>query len=188
MKLAIVIGSTRPGRIGPVLAQWLLIEANGHPDIEAQIVDLKTIDLPIFDEAAHPRLKNYANKHTEEFSELMGSFDAFVLVTPEYNHNPPSALLNALTFLNEEWSNKPFGLFSYGGISGGLRAAQSLKLMLLAVRGVPVFEGVVAPLAAKQIESEEFIPSEVQSQASLDMFESLVRWNSVLIHLKSHDA
>lgn len=184
MKLGIIVGSTRPGRVGIKLAEWLLDVASQRDGIDAALIDLARVNLPMYDEAAHPRFRKYQNAYTQSFSALIAGIDAFVIVTPEYNHNPPSALLNALTFLNSEWAYKPIAFMSYGGISGGLRAVQTLKLTMLALRTVPIFDGVVVPLVAQRIVDGRFDPTEMQVEAAGTVLTDLAKWSEALTQLR----
>jgi NAD(P)H-dependent FMN reductase len=125
LKLNIVLGSTRPGRVGPKIAQWVKQFADEHGKFDVELVDLAAFDLPLLDEVAHPRLGNYQNEPTKRWSASVASADAFVFVTPEYDYFAPASLVNAVQVLLKEWGYKPAGVVSYGGVSGGLRAAQS---------------------------------------------------------------
>lgn len=185
MKLGIIIASTRPGRTSPKVAQWLFDAVSAHQAVEPEILDLLDFDLPLFDEPKHPRLGNYAHAHTLRWAEAVGRNDAFVVVTPEYNHMPPSSLVNAVTFLGPEWGFKPVAIASYGGVSGGLRAAQQLKLLLLAVKAVPISEGLIIPTVAKQVVEGAFVPNELQIESADTSVAALVKWNTALAQLRT---
>lgn len=126
-RLNIVVGSTRPGRVGLPVATWMRDRARKEGSFDAKLVDLADIALPLYDEPRHPRLKQYEHAHTRAWSESVGSADAFVFVTPEYNYGPSPALLNALDYVYAEWNYKPAAFVSYGGVSGGIRAVQMTK-------------------------------------------------------------
>jgi NAD(P)H-dependent FMN reductase len=145
-KLNIVVTSTRPGRIGPVIAEWFLATAHQQGGFSAELVDLQSFELPVYDEPHHPATGRYEHGHTRLWSASVDAADAFVFVMPEYNAGPPPSLLNALNFVLKEWAYKPAAFVSYGGVSGGLRAVQLVKPVLSALRMVPVVEGVVMPL------------------------------------------
>ena len=130
LKLKIIIGSTRPGRVGPVIAKWIYDAAIEHGKFDVELVDLVDMALPLLDEAAHPKARQYANEPTKRWSASVDSADAFLFVTPEYDYFPPAALINAIQALMLEWFYKPAGVVSYGGISGGLRSAQVLRQLL----------------------------------------------------------
>src|SRR4029079_993761 len=130
LSLAIVIASTRPGRVGPSVAAWALEAARDHGGFEPTLVDLADYNLPLLDEPEHPSLKKYHHDHTKRWSETIDAADAFLFVTPEYDFFAPAALVNAIQCLSQEWARKAAGIVSYGGVSGGLRSTQSLRLLL----------------------------------------------------------
>ena len=111
-KLAVIIASTRPGRVGVHVGTWFFGVARAHPGFDAQWVDLQEVGLPIFDEPRHPRLRQYEHEHTKRWSAIVDAADAFVLVMPEYNYSPPPALTNALDYLGQEWAYKPVAFVS----------------------------------------------------------------------------
>ena len=181
LKLNIIIGSTRPGRIGPKVASWFHKAALEHGKFEPVLVDLADFVLPVYDEPRHPRLQQYEHEHTKRWSKSVNSADAYVFVTPEYNYFAPPALVNALTYLSKEWAYKPAGLVSYGGISGGLRAAQSEKLLLTTLKMMPIPEGVPIPLVGQYIgEDGIFAPSDPVAGGATLMLDELHRWAEAL--------
>jgi NAD(P)H-dependent FMN reductase len=141
-KLHVIVCSTRPGRVGLPVGRWFHEIARQHGGFDPVLVDLAEFDLPIYDEPKHPRLQQYEHAHTKRWSESVAAADAFVFVTPEYNYGPSPSFVNALNYVYNEWNYKPAGLVSYGGVSGGLRAAQIEKLTLLALKMVPINEAV----------------------------------------------
>ena len=126
-KLLIVIASTRPGRVGRPVGDWFKQVATDHGGFEVEEIDLAELNLPLLDEPNHPRLKQYTQDHTKAWSATVESADAFVFVTPEYNHSFPASLKNAVDYLHNEWRHKPLGFVSYGGIAGGTRSVQAFK-------------------------------------------------------------
>jgi NAD(P)H-dependent FMN reductase len=140
--LQVVIGSTRPGRVGPAVADWIADRAREQGDFEVEVTDLAVLDLPIFNEPNHPRLRAYVHQHTKDWSAIVDRSDAFVFVIPEYNHSFNAATKNALDYLSQEWRNKPAGIVSYGGGTGGARAAQMLTPVLGALQMVTVPDAV----------------------------------------------
>lgn len=180
-KLNIIICSTRPGRVGPKIARWFDGYARAHGGFEVELVDLADFALPVFDEPKHPRLGQYEHEHTKAWSRSVASGDAFVFVTPEYDYFAPPALVNALIYLSNEWAYKPAGIVSYGGISGGLRSAQSVKLLLTTLRIMPIPEGVPVPMFSQFIgEDGSFQPSEPISGGAKLMLDELRRWTDAL--------
>lgn len=128
LKIAIVTGSTRPGRQSLTVAQWVQGLAQKHLEgrAEVAIVDIADFALPLLDEPMPPAMGQYSQEHTRRWAAAIAPFDAFVFVTPEYNHSVPAALKNALDFLSGEWANKAAGFVSYGGALGA-RAVEHLR-------------------------------------------------------------
>jgi len=181
LRLNIIIASTRPGRNGPKLATWFHDFAAAHGRLEPVIADLADFALPVFDEPKHPRLKQYEHDHTKAWSRSVEAADAFVFVTPEYNYFAPPALVNALTYLSSEWAYKPAGILSYGGISGGLRGAQSEKLLFTTLKMMPIPEAVPVPMYTQYIgEDGVFRPSEPIAAGATLMLDELARWAEAL--------
>lgn len=184
LRLHTVICSTRPGRVGPVVAEWFHGFAAREGSFDVHLVDLKDFDLPIFDEPKHPRLGEYEHEHTRRWSQSVAAADAFVFVTPEYNYAPTPALINALTYLSREWNYKPVGFVSYGGISGGMRAVQETKPLLTTLRMVPVLEAVVVPMVQTMIKDGVFAPNELMQQGGDAMLKELYRVSDALKGLR----
>ena len=143
--LQIVLASTRPNRSGAAIASWLAEQATAHGAFAPEVVDLAAVGLPPLDEPHHPRFGRYTKDHTRAWSARVRAADAFVFVTPEYNHGPAPALVNALAFLYAEWTYKAAGLASYGGVSAGTRAAEATKQLLTTLRMVVPPEAVHVP-------------------------------------------
>lgn len=185
-QLKVIIASTRPGRKGPAIAYWLVEMLKGQSDFEIELLDLKEIDLPFVDEPEHPRLQQYQHEHTKKWSKKINAADAFIFVTPEYNFGYPATLKNALDFLYQEWTYKPLGFVSYGGISGGTRSVQMLKQVVTALKMVPLTEAVHIPYFNKHIDDEgEFIGDEGHVHMAQGLFKELVRWTKQLKTMRS---
>src|SRR2546429_9910251 len=129
LKVGIITGSTRPNRKSPDVANWVLEIARKRSDAEYELVDIKDFELPLLDEPMPPSMGNYQQAHTKRWAAKIASLDAFVFVSPEYNHGIPAALKNAIDFLFAEWNHKAAGFVSYGG-AGGARAVEQLRLLL----------------------------------------------------------
>ena len=176
MKLQVIFASTREGRQGFPIAEWVVERARTHGKFEPELVDLREVNLPLFDEPHHPRLRQYQHAHTKSWSAIVAAADAFVFVTPEYNYGMPPALLNALDYLSAEWACKPASIVSYGGVSGGTRSAQMTKLMLTGLKVMPLPEGVSVPFFSKMISEGRFTPGEMQEKSAVAMLDELERW------------
>lgn len=178
--LAVIIGSTRPGRIGAPIGQWFAEVAVAHGGFDVELVDLAQVALPLFDEPNHPRLAQYEHDHTKRWAGIVSNADAFVLVTPEYNHSFPATLKNAIDYLHNEWHHKPVGFVSYGGISGGIRAVESLIPVVTALRMTPVVEGVVLPFPFGRFDDEGRFTGDADNVAAAGaMLDQLARFTNV---------
>ncbi|HEY4393137.1 MAG TPA: NAD(P)H-dependent oxidoreductase [Polyangia bacterium] len=185
MKLHVIFASTREGRQGLPIAEWVTERVRAHGKFEPQLVDLREVNLPLFDEPKHPRFRQYERAHTKAWSAVVDAADAFVFVTPEYNYSMPPSLVNAIDYLFQEWAYKPAGIVSYGGISGGTRSAQMIKLMLTSMKVVPLPEGVSVPFFSKMIADGRFVPGELQDKATGPMLDELHRWARALAPLRN---
>jgi len=183
-KLSVIIGSTRPGRVGLPVGQWFLEQAKTHGKFEVALVDLKEVDLPFLDEPKHPRLGEYVHEHTKAWSAIVKASDAFVFVTPEYNYSVAPALLNAIDYLFHEWAYKAAGFVSYGGISGGMRSVHALKQPLGSLKVVGIPEAVTIPFFSQLMADGVFKGSEALAKASATMLDELVRWTEALALLR----
>lgn len=186
-RLGIVIASVRVNRGGEPVAAWVVDRARAHGGFDVEVLDLREIALPMFDEPNHPRLRQYTREETKQWSARVAALDAFVIVTAEYNHAAPPALVNALDYLLHEWQHKPVGLVSYGGVSGGLRAVQMLKPILAALKMVPMVEAVPLPFYAQMVDktSGAFLPGDANEKAAAAMLSELARWDQALRALRS---
>ena len=184
-KLTIILASVRDGRAGEAIARWFMTRAKEHGTFDVQLADLKELNLPILDEPHHPRLKKYQRESTKTWSAIVDGSDAFVFVSPEYNYTMPPALLNALDTLYHEWTYKPVGFVSYGGVSGGMRAVQTAKLMVTGFKMMPMVEAVNIPFFAQLIEGGVFKSNETHDKAVPVMLDELLRWANALRVLRA---
>ena len=162
-RLMIIVGSVRPGRIGLPIATWVRERAEANGGFEVDFVDLAELNLPFMDEPNHPILHQYTKPHTIAWSERVDAADAFLFVTPEYNHSSAPALKNALDFLNREWWRKPLGFVSYGGVSGGTRGVVALTTSTSGLGMVKIGANVELNFAKAQIVDGVFVPNEKES-------------------------
>lgn len=126
VSVGVIVGSTRPGRVGSQIATWVAERARSVPDVEVDLIDLAAVALPFLDEPEHASTKSYSKAHTRAWSARIDALDAFLLVTAEYNSSFPAPLKNALDYLYDEWNGKPVAMIGYGGTSSGTRAVQAL--------------------------------------------------------------
>lgn len=181
LNLQVIIGSVRQGRGGASVAEWFVDIAGKDPRFAVEVVDLAALNLPIMDEPNHPRLQQYTHDHTRHFSEIIARGDAYVFVTTEYNYAIPGALKNALDYLGPEWAGKPMCAVAYGGISGAARAVEDLRRVAVALKMIPLVQGVVCPLYAQQRDDEgRFHGNPTQIEAAVDMLTTLADYGAVL--------
>ena len=182
--LQVIVASTRPGRIGLPIARWVEAQARAHGHFEVELVDLADVALPLFDEPTHPRLGQYVHDHTKAWSERVARGDAFVIVTPEYNHGFTAPLKNAFDFLYREWNHKPVGFVSYGGVAAGTRAVALLKPVVLALQMVPVVQAVPLPFVGRHVADGTFTPPDGVEAATATMLDALAANTALLAELR----
>src|SRR6201987_4301825 len=183
LRIAIIIGSTRPGRNGQAVAKWVYQIAQKRSDAEFELVDIKDFNLPLLDEPVPPSMGQYSKPHTKTWAAKIGSFDAYVFVTPEYNHGTSGALKNAIDFLFAEWNNKAAGFVSYGG-AGGVRAVEQLRLNLGELLVAPVRSQVILSLFHDFENFTTFKP-DARHEASVNaMLDQVIAWGGALKPLR----
>lgn len=184
-RLQIVIASTRPGRVGLPIGQWVYERALTHRSFDVELVDLAELKLPFMDEPNHPRLRRYTHQHTRDWSARVDAADAFVFVTPEYNHGFNAPLKNAIDYLHHEWMYKPVGFVSYGGVAAGTRAMQMIKPVVAVLKMTPIAEAVNIPFVRQFIDDDgKLDPNEVMEQAAMAMLDELQRVEAALRPLR----
>lgn len=171
--LQVIIGSSRPGRVGLPVATWFAEIARRHGKFEVEVIDLATVKLPMLDESRHPRFADYEHQHTIEWSATIARGDAYVFVTPEYNRGFSGVLKNAIDYLMVEWAYKPAGIVSYGGVSGGTRAANMLIQVLSGLRLIVLPEAVNIPFVAALLQDTAFVPEPISDQAAIVMLDEM---------------
>ena len=179
-RLAVIVASTREGRLGDRVAGWFADLARQHPAFTVDVVDLAEANLPAVQSGAHPKSGRYSPA-VAAFAERIGAADAFVLVTPEYNHGYPASLKTALDAVYAEWVAKPAGFVSYGGVSGGVRAVEQLRQVLGELHVVAIRDGVALPMAARMFDEDgELIDDGTVSTAAKLMLDRLEWWTAAL--------
>ncbi|MFC9894940.1 NADPH-dependent FMN reductase [Nocardia sp. NPDC127579] len=175
LRIAVVIGSTREGRFGPTVADWFVRQATRRAAVRVDVVDTRQVELPHAFGAStdHPSLPNAA--------ETLSRADAFVVVTPEYNHSYPGGLKNLIDAHHTEWQAKPVGFVSYGGVSGGLRAVEHLRPVFAEVHSVTVRETVSFhnPWGSSD-DSGALIDTEGAEAAAAKLLDQLAWWGEAL--------
>lgn len=181
LKIAVVIGSTRPGRNGKVVADWVMTQAAGRTNAEYELLDLADYPLPHLDEAvsakAGPDL--YSKDHTRAWARKIAEYDGYVFVTPEYNHSTSGVLKNAIDYLYQEWTNKAAGLVSYGAV-GGARAIEHLRGVLSELQVAHVQQQLSFSMYTDFENFATFAPAALHANAAQLLFDQLESWASAL--------
>jgi len=183
LKIAIILGSTRPGRNGEAVAKWVYEIAQKRSDAEFELVDIKDYNLALLDEPMPPITGQYSKAHTKAWAAKIGSFDGYVFVTPEYNHSTSGALKNAIDFLFREWNDKAAGFVSYGG-AGGARAVEQLRLVLAEVQMATVRNQVLLSMFHDFENFSVFKPAAHHEKSVNAMFDQVIAWGRALRTLR----
>jgi NAD(P)H-dependent FMN reductase len=180
LRVAVILGSTRPNRHGEPVARWVVDRAALREDLDAALIDLAAVDLPIFDEPNPPIMGEYVHHHTKTWAATVAAYDAFVFVSPEYNRSIPAVLKNAIDFLYQEWTDKVAGFVSYGADAGGARAIEHLRVVLGELRVADVRTMVPLSLYHDFENFTHFAPSETAVQKADEMLAQLASWGRAL--------
>lgn len=187
LKLAIIIGSTRPGRVGEAVGRWVHEIAQQRTDAEFDLVDIADYNLPLLDEPVPPSQGQYSKEHTKRWAAKIASFDGFIFVTPEYNHGICGALKNAIDFLFAEWNNKAAGFVGYGS-AGGVRAVEHLRLVMAEVQVATVRAQVMLSLRDDFENYTKFKPRDFHKKLVDQVFDQVIAWGGALRPLREKSA
>jgi NAD(P)H-dependent FMN reductase len=183
LKVAIILGSTRPGRNGEAVSKWMYEIAKKRNDADFELVDVKDFNLPLLDEPIPPSMGKYSKEHTKTWSAKINSFDAYVFVTAEYNHGIPGALKNAIDFLFKEWNNKVAGFVGYGS-AGGVRSVEQLRLVMAELKVATVRTQVQLSLFTDFENFSNFKPAPFQEKSANNMLDEVIAWGGALKALR----
>lgn len=182
LRIAVILGSTRPGRNGEAVAKWVVEQAAGRT-ASYELVDLADHPLPHLDEAMPPSFGAYANEHTKAWAATIAGFDGFVFVTPEYNHSTSGVLKNAIDYLYAEWNDKAAAFVSYGSL-GGARAIEHLRGIASELQLAHVRQQLSFSLFTDFENYSTFAPGEQNLPAAQKLFEQLEAWAGALKPLR----
>ncbi|MFH5206657.1 NADPH-dependent FMN reductase [Antrihabitans sp. NCIMB 15449] len=171
LRLEVIIGSVRAGRKGPKVAEWFLRQASEATEFDVGVLDLATAELPD---------NLVVDAHVEAFRGCLDAADAFVVVTPEYNHGYPGALKTAFDNAKFEWRAKPVGFVSYGGMSGGLRATEQLRLVVAELHMVSIRETVSLHQVRKAFDADGELIDGAAFDAAARLLAQLAWWATML--------
>lgn len=178
-KLAVIIGSTRPGRIGPKVADWFASAAILDGRFEIDIVDLAEFGFPIEMGQGAPKMGQY-HPDAVPFAERIEAADAFVFITPEYNHGYPASLKSALDAIYKEWTLKPASFVSYGGASGGLRSIEQLRQIVAELHIHDVQASVSIPFVFGAFNDDGTLKDAVAAKSAQAALDQLAWWSNTL--------
>ncbi|MCJ0874013.1 NADPH-dependent FMN reductase [Streptomyces sp. AP-93] len=142
LRVAVILGSVREGRQGRAVADWFLGAATALGGLDLDLIDLADVDLPLVMPGWGGSPDPQTAAALAEVSPRLAAAEAFIIVTPEYNHSFPAVLKNLIDWHGEEWRAKPAGFVSYGGLGGGLRAVEQLRLVFAELHSVTVRDSV----------------------------------------------
>lgn len=179
IKIQVIIGSTRQQRFGDKPAKWIFEELKKKEGIEAELIDLRDWQLPFFDEPVSPGMfamtkKDYVNELAKKWAKKVGEADGYIIVTPEYNHGYSAVLKNALDYVYNEWNNKAVSFLSYGGVSGGTRAVQQLRQVVIELQMHPIRNSVHIPLYWTQLDEKGNLKTDSLKDSANAMIDQLI--------------
>jgi NAD(P)H-dependent FMN reductase len=186
LKIAIIVGSTRPGRKGDAVAKWAYEIARKRADADFALVDLASFELPLLDEPMPSASGSYSHPHTKTWSAAIASFDGYVFVTPEYNHGTSGALKNAIDFLYNEWTDKAAGFIGYG-YTMGARAIENLRVVLASLQVATVRPHVGLSLFTDFERATVFKPTETQEKSLNSVLDHVIAWSGALKVLRKEE-
>lgn len=185
LNIKVIIGSTRQQRFSEKPANWIYEEAKKKEGVNAELLDLRDYPMPFFDEPASPSMAQgkHANEVVEKWAQKIKEADAYIIVTPEYNHGYSAVLKNAMDYLYHEWNRKPVGFVSYGSASGA-RSVEQLRMVAVELQMVPIRSAIHIPVEMlmkvwmEKVSIEKLLP---QLKDRVDTFlTDLIWWANAL--------
>jgi NAD(P)H-dependent FMN reductase len=186
LNIAIIPGTSRPQALNPQIVNWVEQQLASTDDVRAEVVDFGSFDLPLLDEVIPAGAKMYANDHTKAWGAKLEEFDAFIFVTPEYNHSISGSLKNALDFVATEFNHKVAGIVNYGA-DKGVRAAEHLR-HILANYKLAVVRDQASFSIFTDVADGTFAPTEVSAAPFASMVDDIVAWGEALKSVRESDA
>ncbi len=183
MKILIILGSTREGRNGDKVASWVVEQSKKIEGVKFELIDLKDWILPYYNQQKHASMLqkgDCGDDHIDEWIAKVDDADGFLIITPEYNHGYPAVLKTALDYPYKQWSKKPVGFVSYGGLAGGARAVEQLRQVAIELRMAPTRDSVVIPGIYELVDETGFKNNERFDNTLKETFEDLLWWARVL--------
>ncbi|MGC3020435.1 NADPH-dependent FMN reductase [Brevibacterium sp. FAM 24630] len=186
LNIAIIPGTSRPQALNPQIVAWVNDQLAGNDDVRAEVVDFGDFDLPLLDEVVPAGAKMYGNDHTKAWGAKLEEFDAFIFVTPEYNHSISGSLKNALDFVATEFNHKVAGIVNYGA-DKGVRAAEHLR-HILANYKLAVVRDQASFSIFTDVTDGTFAPTEVSAAPFASMVADIVSWGEALKSVREASA
>lgn len=183
MKIQILLGSTRPGRLGKEVGEWVMQHAQSREGVEYELVDIADFALPLLDEPAPPMMQQYTKDHTKNWSSKISEADGYIFITPEYNHGVPGAFKNAVDYLYHEWVNKAVGFIGYGS-AGGVRAVENWRLISAELQMADVREQVRLYLDKDFENYSSFKPEDHHQDQLAKLFEQVEGWSKAMLTVR----
>lgn len=185
VNLKVITSTTREGRLGRSIAEWITGLAKETNKYDVELVDLLEINLPFMDEPNHPMHRKYVHEHTKSWSRMIEPAESFIFVLAEYNAGFPAPLKNAFDYLHHEWKYKPLGIVSYGSESGGERSSLMIRQVVSKLNVVPIAEQVTIPYIFRFLdENHRFCPDEKLEQSAEILLKELYRWSRAMTALR----
>ncbi len=178
-RIPVILGSTRQGRAGESVSQWLVDQLQRGDKLDFQLIDLRDYPLPPASGQYAPEAKSWA--------EAVGAGDRYLIVTPEYNHGYPAVLKNALDHVYREWNRKPVAFVSYGAAGGVYRAAEQLRSVAVELQMVPIREELSIPFVWMTFDESGAIRQPGADKAVERMVDELMWWAGALKQARSVD-
>lgn len=179
IRVAVIIGSTRPGRRSEAVANYIFNIAKERHDADYELVDIKDFDLPLLDEPNPASMNQYVHPPTKTWAKKIDSFDAYVFVTPEYNHSTSGALKNAIDYLYKEWNNKAAGFVSFGSALG-TRAVEHLRGIMAELQIADVRAHVTFSLFTDFENFNVFRPGAYHEKNVHTLLDQVVSWGEAM--------
>jgi NAD(P)H-dependent FMN reductase len=186
-KVLVIVGSTRPGRAADLVVPWVTARARAHEGFDVEVADLRDWPLPVF--AEHPGTigdigdPTYSEPIVRAWNKKVKQADAFIVVTPEYNHSIPAALKNAIdsVWLSYGFRNKPVAAVGYSGsIGAGIRAIEHLAHVFIEAEAAPLRNTVVIPFVRTAF-GDDGEPADPETGIRLQiMLDDLAWWSAAL--------
>src|ERR1700720_3038998 len=186
LKIGIILGSTRPGRNGKAVADWVLDKAQARIGADYDLIDLADHPLPHMDEPMSPMLGQYAGQHTKAWAATIAPYDGYVFVSPEYNHSTSGVLKNAIDYLYAEWNNKAAAFVSYGSV-GGARAIEHLRAICSELQMAHVRQQLSFSMFTDFENFSKFMPGPQHAESAVVLFDQLESWTEAMRRVRAND-